>query len=286
MLQLQKFWNLMIARNMSFEDKVVLITGSSQGIGRALGKQLAELGATVVLNGRNPDRLSIAVKHLNELGFSVIGLQGDVSCPEVCTHIIEETIRKFGKIDILVNNVGIAVGPETAENIIPRVYAEVAATNYLSAVYMTRGVLPHIRTSHGSILFVSSIAGLIGFPESAAYSSAKMALTGFTETLRWELLGKGVHIGIAYVGFTENVKDKQILAPSGGKMLKIHRYSIKLIPMQVMASKLVKMLELRKVKGYYPFSGFMIYLFHRYLPILFKTLFYFFLLKERRKSLR
>ena len=268
---------------MTFKNKVVLITGSSQGIGKALAGQLAAKGAIVVINGRNQIRLSMAVDGLRNEGFQVVGRQGDVSRAENCERLIDEIVSEFGRLDILVNNAGVSVGAATVEHVKPKVYEEVTATNYLSAVYMTRSALPHILKSRGSILFVSSIAGLIGFPENSAYCSAKMALTGFAESLRWETNGTGVYVGIAYVGHTVNVKGKKILAPKGGTMPKVHEYAIKLTPIKVMATNLLWMLRSRKSRAYFPFSARVLVNIHHYFPRLYRVLYRQFL---RRESLR
>lgn len=258
---------------MSFKNKSVLITGSTQGIGKALALLLAKDGANVMLNGRDEKRLSSAIKEFNRQGLRVKGIQADVSDPSNCESLIEETIKQYGKLDILVNNVGVAIGPEMVENIKPEVYAQSISINYLSAIYMTRVCLPYIREHKGSVLFISSIAGLAGFPESSAYCSAKMALTGFAEALRWELHNSGAHIGIAYIGFTENTDGKRILAPGGGTLLKTHKYSIQLVSIEAVANKLSKMLQRRKFKIYYPFSGRVFFYLNRFFPLLYNTLF-------------
>ena len=269
---------------MSFTNKICLVTGSSQGIGKSLAEQLAAEGATVVLNGRNENRLARAVEDLRQKGYRVAGLQGDVSLAVTCQRLVEDTIRHFGRLDILVNNAGVSVGPGTIEEIRPEIFERATTTNYLSAVYMTRCALPHLRASKGSVLFVSSTAGAIGFPENAAYCSAKMALTGFAEALRWELLDTGVHVGIAYVGYTENEAGKRILSPGGGTMLKQHGYKIKLVPIPVMTRNLLRMLQKRRFKGHFPFSGRMAVLVHHNLPWLWRGMLSIFLRRERRRK--
>jgi NAD(P)-dependent dehydrogenase (short-subunit alcohol dehydrogenase family) len=197
-----------------FRDKVVIITGSSRGIGRATALELARHGATVVLNGRNRERLEHARGSMEEAGYRVLAVAGDVTSAEESERIIDKTVKAFGRIDVLINNAGIIMRG-AFEDIQPDVFKRVIEVNILGSVYPTMAALPYLRETRGSVIYISSVAGLRGFPMASPYSASKMALTGLAESLKVELAGSGVHVGVVYVSFTENDPDKKVLAGDG-----------------------------------------------------------------------
>lgn len=145
-----------------FRNKVVLITGSSRGIGKTLAWQLGKMGARVVLNGRTPDRLKVLEEEMRLEQVEVKGVLADVTVPDDCERMIREVLDHYGRIDILVNMAGLSMKGEAAD-LHPDVYRMTMETNYLGAVYPTLAALPHIRVSKGSILFISSVSALMGF---------------------------------------------------------------------------------------------------------------------------
>ncbi len=197
-----------------FRDKVAIITGSSRGIGRATALEIARHGATVVLNGRNRERLEQARRSMEEAGYRVLAVAGDVSSVEESERIIAETVKAFGRIDILINNAGVIMRG-AFEDIQPEVFKRVIDVNILGSVYPTMAALPYLRETRGSIIFISSIAGLRGFPMASPYSASKIALRALAESLKVELAGSGVHVGVVHVSFTENDPDKKVLAGDG-----------------------------------------------------------------------
>ncbi|MGB0840362.1 MAG: SDR family oxidoreductase, partial [Chitinophagales bacterium] len=196
------------------KGKVVIITGSSIGIGRKMAVLMGQKGAKIVLNARNAKRLETTRKALANQGLEVFAVVGDVSKEEDCEQLIKATIAHYGKLDVLVNNAGIAA-EGTVEGASPSVFKKVMDVNYLGSVYPTHYALPHLRASKGNVLFISSAAGIHGIPNFAMYSASKMALTALAESLKIELHGTGVHVGIAYVGFTENDSQKTIYDAQG-----------------------------------------------------------------------
>ena len=183
---------------IQIKDKVIIVTGSSAGLGRELAKQLAQRGARVVMNGRNEERLNRTVSEFMAKGFDVHGIAADAGSPEQSKKLVNETLEKFGRIDILVNNAGGGMRG-FFEEMADEGIQEVLNKNLMSATYMTRHALHSIRESKGSIVFISSVAGRFGFPFLSVYSMAKMALTALIQSLRIELKGSGVHLGILYV---------------------------------------------------------------------------------------
>lgn len=199
---------------MNFKDKTAIVTGSSMGIGKAIARHLAQAGANVVLNGRNETRLERTLSDFAGEGLAVSACSGDVSNTRDCRKLIAHAVKKYGGIDILVNNVGIGY-KGCFEETSPDVFRQMLGTNVLSSIYPTLEALPHIRVRRGSIVFISSLAGLRGMPFKSIYSLTKMAQTSLAESLRYELRKEGVHIGIVYVSTTKNDPGKVLLLPDG-----------------------------------------------------------------------
>jgi short-subunit dehydrogenase len=182
-----------------FQDKVVVITGGSDGIGKALIQALIPQGAKVATCGRNHDKLyKLQVEYANVLLHAVAC---DVSDEEDCRRFIESTIETFGRIDILINNAGISMRALFAE-CDTKVTRKVMEINFLGAVYCTKYALPSILKNKGTIVGVSSTAGYRGLPGRSAYSASKFALQGWLESLRTELLHSGVNVMWVCPGFT------------------------------------------------------------------------------------
>jgi len=182
-----------------FTDKVVVITGGSDGIGKALIDQLIAEGAKVATCGRNHDKLySLQMQYTNVLLHT---MACDVSKEDECKRFIESTIETFGGIDILINNAGISMRAlfKDAEATVIRKIMEV---NFFGSVYCTHYALPSILERKGTIVGVSSIAGYRGLPGRSGYSASKFAMQGWLEALRTELLKTGVHVMWVCPGFT------------------------------------------------------------------------------------
>ncbi|MFO8064866.1 MAG: SDR family oxidoreductase [Spirochaetia bacterium] len=200
-----------------FSGRIVVITGSSKGIGRESARAFARAGAHVILNGRDETRLAALREELIDEGLSADAYAGDVTVAEEAQGLIEYAASVSGGIDVLVNNAGLSMRGSFEETS-PEVIESVTRVNVLGAALPTRYALPYLRKSRGSVVFVSSLAGVRGFPGVAVYSSAKMALTALSQSLRAELTGSGVHVGLIWVSFTENDPDKQIYSAAGEPM--------------------------------------------------------------------
>lgn len=197
-----------------FRDKVAIITGSSMGIGKAVAAILAKQGAKVVLNGRNQEKLNATTQELTERGYNIVNVQGDISNEHDCSRLIATTIERFGRIDILINNAGVSMRGEVQE-LSPDLINTVFQINTIGPFMLSQMVLPHLKKTKGSIVFVSSLAGLRGLPHLSGYSASKMALTALAESLRVEHLKDGIHIGLVYAGYTEIEKGKTTLNAEG-----------------------------------------------------------------------
>ena len=183
------------------KDKVVIITGGSSGIGKALAAEFGRHGSRVLITGRDGDTLNQAVAELHQQGIDVVGFRADVSREEDNRLMAEEAIKQFGKIDILINNAGISMRALFSE-VDLEVIRKVMEINFFGVLYATRYCLPEIVRNKGSVIGISSVAGFSGLPGRAGYSASKFALNGFMEVLRTELLKTGVHVLTACPGFT------------------------------------------------------------------------------------
>lgn len=257
---------------MSFwKNKVVIITGSSIGIGRNIAEQITALHGKVVLNARNESRLSKAVDAMKSEGKDVFGVAGDVSKYEDCQNIVAQTLTHYGKVDVLINNAGLASQTEI-KDIDPAVFQSIFNVNVMGTVFMTKAALPALKETGGSALFIGSVAGIHGIGGYAAYSSSKMALKGITESLRIELHDSNVHIGLAYVGFTENDPEKKFLDKEGNSVSLPSRSNVKQEPVSKVALRLIRMIENRTDHSVFSPIGKTTYWVHRFAPWILKRI--------------
>lgn len=182
-----------------FKDKVVVVTGGTDGIGRALVEALLAQGAKVATCARNHDKLyQLQTEHPSAALHTMVA---DVSSENDCRRFIEMTVKVLGGIDILINNAGISMRALLKETSIETI-RRVMDINFFGALYCTKYALPFIVERKGSIVGVSSIAGYRGLPGRSGYSASKYALQGFMEALRTELLNDGVNVMWVCPGFT------------------------------------------------------------------------------------
>ena len=227
-----------------FKDKVAIITGSSNGIGKAVAWALAENGAKIVLNGRNEDKLQETYQTFINAGHLCLAVAGDISDFNFCRELVEATMEKFGQIDILINNAGISAEGKIADTE-PDVFQKSFAVNVLGVIYPTKAALPFLKNSKGHIIITGSIAGFMGLPEYSAYSSTKMALTALSQSLRIELAGTGVHVGLNYVGFVV-IETKTFLNKDGKVEAMEVRAKFKRMPREKVAAIFLRGIERRK----------------------------------------
>jgi len=228
-----------------FKDKVVWITGSSKGIGKATALLLGEWGARIVLNGRSEDTLQATLTQLKEQGIDSIALPGDISRHEQCGQMVDKIISHYGRLDILINNAGVA-SMGLFSDTLPETWERVIAINTLGPIYSTKYSLPHLLRSGGSVIFISSLGGKVGLPGHSTYSVSKMALTSLTRALQIEFSKKELHTGILYVGFTENEPDKKIMTPDGKYLELNKRDYVKTAKREKVAESIARMIFHRR----------------------------------------
>ena len=200
---------------MNFNDKTIIITGASSGIGKALAEELAKRGANLVLGARQYVTLCEITTNLEaKYAIKALAVQTDVSKEEDCEFLIKQALATFGKVDILINNAGISMRA-LFQDLDLAVIKNLMDVNFWGTVYCTKYALPEILKTKGSIIAVSSIAGYRGLPGRTGYSSSKFAMNGFMEALRTELLKTGVHVMVACPGFTTSNIRVAALAKDG-----------------------------------------------------------------------
>lgn len=196
------------------KDKVVIITGGSSGIGKALAEEFGAHGSKILITGRNQADLDKTVNELAAKGVAIVGVRADVSVIEDNKRMAEEAIRHYGTIDVLINNAGISMRALFEEANID-VIEKVMNINFLGVVYATKFCMHEIISNKGSIIGISSIAGFRGLPGRTGYSASKFALNGFLEALRSELNLTGTHVLTACPGFTSTNIRKRALTKDG-----------------------------------------------------------------------
>ena len=198
-------------RDYSFRNRTVLITGGTRGLGLEMARQFAEEGSRVWLVARAVDELTRAADDLNARGGWVRTIAADVRRPDHVIRVVDTVIAEDPVIDVLVNNAGvIEVGP--IEHAKLEDFQDAMATHFWAPLDLIRACLPHLRrNSDGRIVNIASIGGRIAVPHLAAYTASKFALVGLSETLRAELMKKGILVttvtpGLMRTGSYVNVK--------------------------------------------------------------------------------
>ncbi len=197
----------------SLNNKVVVITGASSGIGKALVSEALGRGAMVACCGRSLSRLQEAFPGAD--ASRLLLFEADVREPAACRAFIAAALARFSRIDMLINNAGISMRALFNEASV-EVLRELMDINFWGAVECTKAALPAILESKGVIVGVSSIAGYRGLPGRTGYSASKFALQGFLEALRTELLHSGVHVMWVSPGFTASNIRNVARAADGG----------------------------------------------------------------------
>ena len=229
--------------NNFFENKVVLITGATSGIGKALAIDFLSKGAKVAICSRNADTLLSFSTEINS--NNLLTVQADVSNEEDCKKFIEKSMNTFHAIDILINNAGISMRAMFQE-VDLSVLKQSMDINFWGTVYCTKYALPYILKSKGSILGISSIAGYKGLPCRTGYSSSKFAMQGFLESLRIELLKTGVNVMWVSPGFVSTNIRNTALNASGNAQSETPMNENKLMSAEECASIILKGIEKRK----------------------------------------
>jgi acetoacetyl-CoA reductase len=206
----------------TLQEAVAIVTGASRGLGHAIAEELGRGGASVVVNySRSKEPAEELVNQLKEDGTDAIAVQADVSDPEQAQSLIDQTIEKFNRIDVLVNNAGINID-RTLRKLSVEDWDKVIQVDLNSAFYTVHAALPHMmEQGGGKIINMSSFVGEAGNIGQANYSAAKAGLLGFTKTAAQELARYGITVNAICPGFIETDMVASIPEEQQQKLLKL-----------------------------------------------------------------
>lgn len=226
---------------MNFKNKVIIITGASSGIGEATAYAFAKHQCKLVLAARNIEKLETVKIQCEALGSEVLIVKCDVSKEEDCKQLISSTIKQFNTIHILINNAGISMRALFVELDLS-VLKQVMDINFWGTVYCTKYAMPYLLKEKGSVIGVSSVAGIKGLPGRTGYSASKFAMNGFMESLRIENIKTGLHVGVICPGYTASNIRNTALNKSGLSQIETPLDESKLMPAEKVADKILKMI--------------------------------------------
>jgi len=185
-------------RKKPIGDQVIVVTGASSGVGRAVARGAGQRGARVVVAARGEEGLSAAVEEIERAGSQALAVPGDLSDQRQNEELVRRTVERFGRIDTFVANAIVTVYAEV-EQLAPDELRRVMDVNFFGVAYGYWAALPALKESHGTFLHVSSALAYRGIPLQAAYCSSKAAARTFLESARVELQKHGHDVAISLV---------------------------------------------------------------------------------------
>ena len=193
----------------------IILTGASEGIGRALALALAARGARVALAARDRERLESLAQQCRAAGGEAFAVPTDVTSQQDLEWLVAETVKTFGGVDVVIHNAGITMWSRFDALQDLSTFERLMEVNYLAPVRLTALALPHLKASRGLIVAVASLAGLTGVPERTAYAGSKHAMVGFFDSLRIELADSGVDVTVVAPDFVVSEIHKRAIGPDG-----------------------------------------------------------------------
>ncbi len=268
------------------QNKVVIITGASSGIGLELAREFAQRGSKLVLAARSADKLQEIEEELKSQGTDVITVTTDVSVESDCKNLVDKAVAAFGRIDILINNAGLSMRA-LFKDVDLAVLKQLMDVNFWGTVYCTKYALPYLLESKGTVTGISSIAGYVGLPARTGYSASKFAMHGFLESLRVENLKTGLHVLIAAPGFTASNIRKTALTSDGSQQGETPRKEEKMMTAQEVAKHVANAIAKRKSTLILTFvEGKLTVWLKKWMPTLLAKLTYKHMAKEPNSSFK
>jgi len=231
---------------VTFQEKVILVTGASSGIGKALCLELAIERPRLVLAARDEAGLEQVAKACREKGAETLVVPTDVASEEACRNLVERAAERFGGIDVLVNNAGMTMWSPFEELQDLSLYDRLMRVNFLGSVYPTYYALPYLKRSRGRIVVVSSVAGLTGVPARTGYSATKHALFGFFDSLRIELADTGVSVTMIAPDFVLSEIHRRAIGPDGRPLGQSPMQESKIMSAEQCAAMIVRAMRKRQ----------------------------------------
>ena len=229
-----------------FFSKRIVITGASSGIGKALALYFSSQKSRLALCARDLDALQQVKNECLLKGATQVEIYScDVAVKQECDNFIGFAALNLQGIDILINNAGISMR-SLFKDLKPEIIEKVMAVNFFGTVYCTHAALPYLLQSKGSLVGISSIAGIVGLPARTGYSASKFAMHGFLESLRCENLHKGLHVLIACPGFTASNIRLKALNSQGNQQAESPRDETKMMQADEVAFYIANSIKRRK----------------------------------------
>nr|WP_262895338.1 SDR family oxidoreductase [Penaeicola halotolerans] len=227
------------------KDKVVIITGATSGIGQATAHEFGKAGAKIVITGRSRVKLDETLVSLQREGIDCLAVLADAASEQDNIRMAQEVMAQYGHIDILINNAGISMRA-LFEDLELSVFKQVIDVNFYGTVYATKYCLPYILASKGSVVAVSSINGYRGTPARTAYTASKYAINGFMESLRTEVMKRGVNVMVISPGFTTSNIRNNALTADGKSQGESPREESKMMSAEDVAKEIYSAVKRRK----------------------------------------
>jgi short-subunit dehydrogenase len=224
----------------------IILTGASEGIGRALALELAARGARLALAARDRERLETLAQECRARGGEARALPTDVTSQQDCEWLVNETVTAFGGIDVLVHNAGITMWSRFDALTDFSIFERIMEVNYFAPVRLTALALPHLKQSRGLLVAVASLAGLTGVPERSGYAASKHAMIGFFDSLRIELDGSGVDVSVVAPDFVVSEIHKRAIGPNGEPLGESPMVKTKIMTAEDCARRIVRAIERRE----------------------------------------
>ncbi len=259
--------------------KTVVITGAASGIGEAMAKLYASMGAKVVLGARSKDKLKTLTDEIRANGGEAAYCAVDVVKADECKRLIDTAVEAFGGIDVLICNAGISMRA-IFDDVELDVLHRLMDVNFWGTVYCSKYALPYLQASRGSLVGISSVAGLHGLPGRTGYSASKYAMTGFLETVRIENLKKGLHVMVACPGFTASNVRFSALTADGSQQGSTPREEGKMMTAEQVAKIVAKGIAKRKRLCLMEIEGRATHFVKKFAPAFLDKMFYWVMSKE------
>lgn len=270
---------------LSLNGKIIVVTGASSGIGEAMARLYSKMGAKVVLGARNEKKLALLTQIIENEGGKATYVATDVTKEEECKRLIAKAVDTFGGVDVLICNAGISMRASFDE-VEMSVLHRVMDVNFWGTVYCAKYALPYLQASKGSLVGISSVAGLHGLPGRTGYSASKFAITGLLETIRIENLKKGLHVMIACPGFTASNVRYSALTADGSEQCETPRNEEKMMTAEEVAGIVAEGIVKRKRLCLMESEGRMTNFVKKFAPSLLDHIFYWVMSREPNSPLK
>ena len=267
------------------DGRVVVITGASSGIGEAMARRYAELGARVVLGARREAELRRVADDIEAKGGKVAYVVCDVTRENDCKALIMKAVESFGGVDIMICNAGLSMRA-LFDDCDLGVLHRLMDVNFWGTVYCTKYALPYLQQSRGSLVGISSVAGIHGLPGRTGYSASKYAMTGFLDTIRVENLKRGVHVMTACPGFTASNVRFSALTADGTQQGETPRNEARMMTPDEVAMIVARGVMRRKRLCLMEWEGRLTHLVKKFFPGLVDRLFYMVMKREPESPLK